>query len=68
MNTLLIGTNFHKHRTSIGLTQKKMAALLEVTQSFLSRIESGDSQPSLEVVLRAAAAFGCSTDSLIGGA
>jgi transcriptional regulator with XRE-family HTH domain len=68
MNTVLIGSNFLKQRNNLGLNQSKMAALLEVTQSFLSRVESGDSQPSLDVVLRAAAVFGCTTDCLIGGA
>ena len=43
------GRIFRKKRKKLGYNQQKMADLLGVSQSFVSGIESGRKNPSLEI-------------------
>lgn len=48
------------------LSQNQLAALVGITQPFMSDIESGKRRPSLEVLEKFCDALGCSADYLLG--
>lgn len=62
-----IGTRLRERREALGLTQQALARELGVTHQHVSRIESGQAMPSLELVVRIAARFGVTTDELLTG-
>lgn len=47
------------------MTQKELAEKLNVTQGMISMIESGDRNPSLEVLVRLANVLGVTVDDLL---
>lgn len=49
------------------MTQQALADELGVTHQHVSRIESGQAMPSLELVVRLAGRFGVTTDELLTG-
>ena len=54
-------------RTSKGLSQKKLAEIIGIAPSQLSRIENGETQNiSSDILIRLAKAFGVSTDYILG--
>ena len=54
-------------RTSKGLSQKELSALIEVAPSQLSRIESGETKTiSSDILIKLARALGVSTDYILG--
>jgi transcriptional regulator with XRE-family HTH domain len=58
-----------KLRKQRGLTQKGLAALASIAQSYVSRLESGEcpiEKLSLDVAARLAAALGVSIEELLG--
>ena len=57
-----IGRQIHNRRIDAGLTQKQLAAKAGITQSVLSRIESGRGNPTLSLLEEIAAALGTSID------
>jgi transcriptional regulator with XRE-family HTH domain len=52
-------------RTSQSLNQKQLAELVGITQPFLSDIEKGKRNPSIEVLQKLCDALGCSADYLL---
>ena len=54
-----IGAALRARRQEAGLAQSEVAARAGTSQSALSRIESGESEPSLSRLSRIAAALGC---------
>lgn len=54
-------------RTEKGLTQEKLAEMLNISFSQISRIESGRSTPSIDVMIELAELFQVSLDYLILG-
>ena len=54
-------------RTKISLSQSELAEELEVHKTTISKIESGDNLPSLEMLVKFATFFGVSTDALCKG-
>lgn len=46
------------------MTQTELGKIVGLTQSAVSMIESGERQPSLIIMLRIAAALGCSVEEL----
>lgn len=65
------GNNIKKLRKKNNLTQKDVKKYLEsksinISQSYLSRIEKGDREPSIEIQLALASLFNVSTDYLLG--
>ena len=54
-------------RTSKGLSQKELSALIEVAPSQLSRIESGETKTiSSDILIKLARALNVSTDYILG--
>jgi predicted transcriptional regulator len=54
-----LGAAVKHYRTSAGLTQGQAAELMGVTQSYVSRLESGEFGTSLSQVLRLLRIVGC---------
>jgi transcriptional regulator with XRE-family HTH domain len=52
------GKNFIKARNRKGMDQKDAAAALEVSPSFLSKIERDKKKPNLDLIEKAAALYG----------
>jgi len=50
------------------MTQQALAEELDVTHQHVSRLESGQAMPSLDLLVRLAARFGITTDELLTGA
>ena len=65
---VLITNNILKIRTEKGLTQAQLAEMLNVQQSMISMIENEERNPSVDVLLKLAAALGVTVDELIGKA
>lgn len=65
---VLITNNILKIRTEKGLTQAQLADRLNVQQSMISMIENEERNPSVDVLLKLAAALGVTVDELIGKA
>lgn len=65
---VLITNNIWKIRTEKGLTQAQLAEMLNVQQSMISMIENEERNPSVDVLLKLAAALGVTVDELIGKA
>lgn len=53
-------------RNRLGLSQKIVAERLNLSPSVVSSYESGERTPSLEVLVRLASLYGCSSDYLLG--
>lgn len=49
---LLVGQNVRKCRLANGLTQEQLAARAEMTNDYISRLELGKENPSLETLER----------------
>ena len=62
-----IGKAIKAQRTSLGLSQKDLAAQAGTTESAVSHIERGIRKPSAEMLARLAGALGCSVDHLLAG-
>jgi transcriptional regulator with XRE-family HTH domain len=61
-----IAENLREERTRAGLTLEQLAARAELSPAHLSRIESGDRQPSLAALLSLSRALGVSVSVLLG--
>jgi DNA-binding XRE family transcriptional regulator len=65
-NSQHVGQKIRKFRINAGLTQKKLASVLGYsTHTYLTAIEAGDKKPTLDLVLKVAALFHLSLDSLL---
>ena len=53
-------------RTKLGLSQREVARLLELSPSVVSAYETGERTPSTEILLRLSNLYKCSTDYLLG--
>ena len=53
-------------REARGLTAQALADACGVSRPAVSRMEAGDSRPSIDVLRRLADALGCTTDELLG--
>lgn len=60
------GKKLKKIRKSLGLSQKDLADIMEVSQRTISHYESGDSFPDVLTVCRLAYAFNMSLEHLLG--
>lgn len=52
MNSKLIGMNIKKYRKAAGLTQEKLAELLNISTVHMSHIECGHVSMSLDILLK----------------
>ncbi len=60
-----LGKNLKKIRTAKATSQGDIARSLGVSRGFISNIESGKTNPTLETISRLAKAVGVSTDELL---
>ncbi|MBP5988637.1 MAG: helix-turn-helix transcriptional regulator [Piscinibacter sp.] len=60
------GSIVRQTRLDAGVSQEELAHLAQVERSYLGRLERGESQPTLFVVLKVAAALGCEGRFLVG--
>jgi len=66
VDAAFFGSNLARLRVERGLTQAQLAEQLGLSaHAHVSFLESGRKQPSIELVLRAAARFGVTTDQLL---
>jgi transcriptional regulator with XRE-family HTH domain len=59
------GTRIKQHREAKGLTQSEMAYLLNISQPFLSKLESGFIQPKFELLIKIASFLGVDVNDII---
>ena len=60
-----IGKIIKEKRTASGLTQKELADLVNVDQSFICQIERGTKTPTLPLGKELAKVFKCTIDELV---
>ena len=63
-----IGKRVRQRREELGLTQQELADELNVTHQHVSRIETDQAVPSLDLLVRLSAKLGTSNDWLLTGA
>ena len=63
---IAIGTNIYRHRKDAHLTQDDLARHLGVTKASVSKWETGQSYPDVELLPRVAAFFDVTVDALMG--
>ena len=64
-NSDAFGIVLRAYRQEKGLTQEQLSERVDVVRSFICTLESGKKQPSLEMVLRLAAALGVRPGELV---
>jgi transcriptional regulator with XRE-family HTH domain len=60
-----LAKNVRRLRTKIGMTQEELAEYVGIYRTYLSRIESGQANPSLSVIIALASALETSPDQLL---
>jgi transcriptional regulator with XRE-family HTH domain len=63
----IFGHNLSRLRVAAGLTQEQFCERADIDRSYLQRIESGASSPTVEVAHRLKRALGCSWEALMQG-
>ena len=61
------GSAVRERRIAIGIAQEALALLAGIDRSFVGKVERGENQPSLVLILRLAKALGCSGADLLAG-
>ncbi len=64
----IIGKNIARRRRKLGFTQAEIEEKADLGQKYLSQIERAKSIPSIEVVMRLAAALDTTPDEFLVGA
>ena len=64
--TLKIGQNIRKLRTAKGMTQEKLSEYLGVSCQAISKWESGNGYPDIELIPALAGCFNVTADDLLG--
>jgi len=59
------GVTLRKYRQEKGLTQEQLSERVDVVRSFICTLENGKRQPSLQMVLKLAAALGVRPGDLV---
>lgn len=54
----LVGSNIKKHRLAAKISQEELAARMDVDQAYISRLEAGDKNPTLDTLQQVAMALG----------
>ncbi len=62
--TRLVGTNVRKHRVQQGFTQERLADRVSLSSDYLSRLELGKENPTVDVLHRISSALGVSITTL----
>lgn len=63
---MTLADNIRNARQTENLSQRELAEMLGVHQTYVSMIERGLNTPTVELLDRMADIFGCSTDWLLG--
>ena len=61
---MIITIRIEQKRRELKMTQGELAKIVGLTQGAVSMIENGERQPSLAIMLRIAAALGCTVEEL----
>ena len=67
MNYIALGRQIRLYRQKKGITQEKLAALADISASFLGHIERGNRKPSIETLVNIANALCCGIDVFFAG-
>jgi transcriptional regulator with XRE-family HTH domain len=62
--TRLVGTNVRKYRVKQGFTQERLADRVSLSSDYLSRLELGKENPTVDVLHRISSALGVRITSL----
>jgi transcriptional regulator with XRE-family HTH domain len=62
--TRLVGTNVRKYRVKQGFTQERLADRVSLSSDYLSRLELGKENPTVDVLHRISSALGVSITTL----
>jgi transcriptional regulator with XRE-family HTH domain len=63
---IVLGRNVSRLRLLNGLTQEKLAELVEIDRRYVQRIERGTANPGVDVLSGLKKAFACSWAELLG--
>lgn len=64
---VLLGKRIAKRRRELGLTQVKVNEMAELSDKYLSNIETARSIPSIDVLMRICSALSVTSDYLLSG-
>ena len=67
LDYVLIGRRIHDIRKLLHMTQSELAEAVDLTEPYISRIETGVRSGSLDAYVRIAAALGVTVDHLLYG-
>ena len=67
MNYKSIGKNIRKCRDELGITQEKLAEMVDLSVSYMGAIERGEKLPKLKAFISIANALEISADTLLSG-
>ena len=62
-----LGRNVARLRSDLGLTQERLAEMVDVHPRYLQKLEAGSAHPSLVVLCRLRASLGCEWNTLLRG-
>lgn len=62
----MLSKRIHELRGALGWSQVELARMLNVSKQTVSNWENDNIQPSIDMLLRLAGAFGVTTDYLLG--
>jgi transcriptional regulator with XRE-family HTH domain len=61
-----IAARIRERRKALGLNQEELAAMLNITQSQISRYERGDNDPTADILIALSRVLHTSSDYLLG--
>lgn len=67
LNFIIIGRRVKESRLQKGISQADLAEQIDMSVSYISRIETAEKQASLEALVRIANALGITVDHLLNG-
>lgn len=67
MNLVEIGTRIKAYRKNIGISQEKLAEMIDVSPHYIYEIERGSKSMSLETLMNLSVALQLSTDYILFG-
>jgi transcriptional regulator with XRE-family HTH domain len=63
----IVGSNICRLRKGLGLTQRELSVNVGIFRTFLSRMETGNANPSLTTLVELAVALDVGVDALFAG-
>lgn len=64
----LFGDRVRERRLALGFSQEKLALRARVNRTYIGSLETGQRNPSLDLIARLAKALGCDAGDLVRGA